>query len=769
MASIRVVFPAPVWPQTTNTSSPVKSTSTGSRKQVKPSMRRLRGRVGRLLVQLVEQLEQRLRHRRALAHFVVTRQKLVGRQPAQRGALDRGRGVGALDADVDGVRQHLLHALEQLRHRAVRPHDDAQVVIAVVAALRLQLVERERYGAQGAAAADLDRADVRRLARVRVDDVHVLPLPALAEVELEQRATVERRRCGGDRLPLVHVPERDVLRGRREALRVDREVHADVQLALAPALADLAAVDQHVAREDVHGVGAEPGARGADVHLDRLAVGDARRVDALVERLELERHALGDPGYGRDRRDLAAVARGDAQRRGGLQRGSPDRIHARPVQHRCLRVHVLRRVVVAGEQEHLRAGTEHLVDRGPEQLRGVGRRRERVEHVAGNQHQVHALVAGDRGDLREHALELGLARAAADRAPEVPVARVQDAHQSRFPRSVAPARSAASSTSSRRVAQAGKGNCVSSGTGISGWCRNIVPGLRIEARAFAASVRKPYSPRDASAASSRPATRNDAFAVTRRSTSLAVCCAPIRITPRLRPRSAISRITSLIGLQPSRGAYLFSSSSTRNTSGCARPSFCSTSLRTTAPTTNRFTRSCRSLMSMTETWRFSPASCPSRMRTVCFCCASGVIARTRCPAVYCASCRRRTSAARVPSVSAGIACTRWVSMSSARSLKSRTDEPSGSNVRWPRASGPPITSGSSSQRSTARTADARRLVSLSPSANRKPNMRWRQKSASDHAYAVTPAARVEAECTSPLPGSLRTGDQMPTLWNGPTG
>ena len=83
-------------------------------------------------------------------------------------------------------------------------------------------------------------------------------------------------------------------------------------------------------------------------------------------------------------------------------------------------------------------------------------------------------------------------------------------------------------------------------------------------------VRKPYSPRSASAASRRPTTRNEALATTRRSISLAVCWAPMRMTPRLRPRSAMSRTTSLIGLRPSRGAYLLSSSRTRKTRGSRR-------------------------------------------------------------------------------------------------------------------------------------------------------------------------------------------------------
>ena len=58
-----------------------------------------------------------------------------------------------------------------------------------------------------------------------------------------------------------------------------------------------------------------------------------------------------------------------------------------------------------------------------------------------------------------------------------------------------------------------------------------------------------------------------------------------------------------MGDQPSRGAYLFNSSRTRKTRGRAVPaaSFCSKSRFTTTPTTNRFARSCRLWMSMTET------------------------------------------------------------------------------------------------------------------------------------------------------------------------
>ena len=127
--------------------------------------------------------------------------------------------------------------------------------------------------------------------------------------------------------------------------------------------------------------------------------------------------------------------------------------------------------------------------------------------------------------------------------------------------------------SETRVAQAGKGNSRQSGTGMSGWLTNMVPGLASRARCRWAGGRKPYSGRDASAGSSRPTTRIAELVTIRRSTSLAVCCAPTRITPSERPRSAMSSSTSLIGEEPSRGAYLLSSSRTTKSSGLAVPAF----------------------------------------------------------------------------------------------------------------------------------------------------------------------------------------------------
>ena len=154
--------------------------------------------------------------------------------------------------------------------------------------------------------------------------------------------------------------------------------------------------------------------------------------------------------------------------------------------------------------------------------------------------------------------------------------------------------------SASRVAQAGNGNSIASGTGISGCETNMAPGLASVARSRCEAGRNPYSVRPASAGSRRPTTRMAELDTMRRSTSLAVCCAPMRMMPSDRPRSAMSSSTSLIGELPSRGAYLFSSSIIVNSSppGPAA-SLRAVSAASTTPTTNRCARSCRLCRSTT--------------------------------------------------------------------------------------------------------------------------------------------------------------------------
>ena len=115
--------------------------------------------------------------------------------------------------------------------------------------------------------------------------------------------------------------------------------------------------------------------------------------------------------------------------------------------------------------------------------------------------------------------------------------------------------------------------------------------------------RKPYSPRAASAGSSRPTTRIAELATMRRSTSLAVCWAPTRMMPSERPRSAMSSRISLIGLEPSRGVLVeLVEHHEQQRPGLAGRLLALEACRSTTPTTNRLARSLRLWRSTTVTW-----------------------------------------------------------------------------------------------------------------------------------------------------------------------
>ena len=273
-----------------------------------------------------------------------------------------------------------------------------------------------------------------------------------------------------------------------------------------------------------------------------------------------------------------------------------------------------------------------------------------------------ASVAGDRGDLAEHR---GGARRAATgpgsscrrasrrcggsscrpprpaTGPRVPGCRRDGVARRSRPRRVD------GRVDGRRLRRAGSptpgtGTRRRAAPGSRAAITNIVPGLAIVARLRCAAGRKPYSGRVASAGSSRPTTRIAEFAMTRRSTSLAVCCAPIRMMPRQRPRSAMSSRISLIGLVPSRGAYLFSSSSTTKSSG--RAARCLLLLER-APERDADDEPLRAVGQVVDVdhgdLRVRRRRCGGRG-------ALGTSARTSGPSARCDDSRRRTNALIVP-------------------------------------------------------------------------------------------------------------------------
>ena len=165
-----------------------------------------------------------------------------------------------------------------------------------------------------------------------------------------------------------------------------------------------------------------------------------------------------------------------------------------------------------------------------------------------------------------------------------------------------------------RVAQAGKGNSTTSQTGISGWETNIVPGL-----AEPGPVRRQEPVLGAVGLGSVEASGDPQrqLAMTRRSTSLAICRAPIRITPRERPRSATSRRICFDG----RGLLEARTCSARRELGTARgvqdltlP--CRRSRLAVTPTTNLFALSGRLCRSTTVTWARRCVSCTYAERDV---------------------------------------------------------------------------------------------------------------------------------------------------------
>ncbi len=86
-------------------------------------------------------------------------------------------------------------------------------------------------------------------------------------------------------------------------------------------------------------------------------------------------------------------------------------------------------VVVAGEDDHVRAGVGE-VEQGPvDDAFGLGRGGAGVELVPGDEDQVDVAVVRDAGDLGEHGTVLVGARPSADGAADVPVGGVEDAHR----------------------------------------------------------------------------------------------------------------------------------------------------------------------------------------------------------------------------------------------------------------------------------------------------------------------------------------------------
>lgn len=92
------------------------------------------------------------------------------------------------------------------------------------------------------------------------------------------------------------------------------------------------------------------------------------------------------------------------------------------------RVEAARVVVVAGDQYDLDLCLDEGAERRCEQPLGLGRWRSRVVDVAADEDDIDASITRDGAELGQHRFELDGATATANRAAEVPVGGVQEAH-----------------------------------------------------------------------------------------------------------------------------------------------------------------------------------------------------------------------------------------------------------------------------------------------------------------------------------------------------
>ena len=108
-----------------------------------------------------------------------------------------------------------------------------------------------------------------------------------------------------------------------------------------------------------------------------------------------------------------------------------------------------------------------------------------IEEIAGDQHQIDALLRHQRGDLVEDGAVLVGAAAALDQPADVPVRGMEDSQDRFFLLGTTPSNGSSASppvtataraASPGRVAHAGNGNSRTTGIGSSGWDTTMVFG-----------------------------------------------------------------------------------------------------------------------------------------------------------------------------------------------------------------------------------------------------------------------------------------------------
>ena len=247
-----------------------------------------------------------------------------------------------------------------------------------------------------------------------------------------------------------------------------------------------------------------------------------------------------------------------------------DQVDAAGPQQRRERLEQLRGVVVPGDGDH-RPAARPAAGAPRARAQRLDRGSRPVEDVARDEHEIDPLLVGD--PLRPPRAPRASRPCGRDGrgAADVPVGRVEDPHAAGRYRPANGSPSASVATSSLRVAHGGNGNVTTSGTGIAGWRHDHRAGLQ-QPRASPRGREHPAVLGALGLGGIQPAADPDrAFSRTSGATRRRVCCAPTSRTPSDRPRCAMSISMSFSGLVPSRGAYLFSSSSTTTDSGSRWP------------------------------------------------------------------------------------------------------------------------------------------------------------------------------------------------------
>src|ERR671918_241416 len=237
-----------------------------------------------------------------------------------------------------------------------------------------------------------------------------------------------------------------------------------------------------------------------------------------------------DERKARDPGGVRTLARRDGYRAPLVGRPHPAyERHTDALEEGSERLQTGRRVVVARHRHHRDPRGVQSEQYIEHKAIGVRGHRALIVDVAGDQYDIDFFIGGNPDDLIERAGELVFPRTSSDRATDMPVAGMKQSHRSKLNLSKTSSPDDAA-TSSARVAHEGNGNLIWIGIGMCGCCRIIDPGLSMAARALVTAGMKPYSDRSASALSRRPTMRKAELAIMRRSTSLAVCSAPMRIT-----------------------------------------------------------------------------------------------------------------------------------------------------------------------------------------------------------------------------------------------